>query len=175
MPRADEVWGDEPSEVEAEETVEEIFEEYPEVARRWHDHPAFVPFKAVARFIGRNGKRIAVTVAGFAILLAGVALLVLPGPGWLLIFIGLGILSTEYVWAERLLKKAKERVTAAKDAVLRKGSNDKGPEAPVEEPPKVVTAPDAGALPTGPEHEVSATEGSEAQEPETELPRSAQG
>lgn len=127
MPLRDEAWGDEPHEIDAEATVEEILEEYPDVARRWHDHPAFVPFKAIARFIGRNGKRIAVTIAGFAVILAGIALLVLPGPGWLLIFIGLGILSTEYVWAERLLKKAKEKVVAAKDAVLRTGQE------PVEE------------------------------------------
>ena len=74
--------------------------------------------KAVGRFIGRNGQRIAVTVAGFAVLLAGVALLVLPGPGWLLIFVGLGILSTEYMWARRLLDTAKQKAEQAKNAVI---------------------------------------------------------
>jgi hypothetical protein len=116
----DDVWGDEKSELDAEAVVEEFDEEHPEAGRRWYEHPAAVPFTAVARFIGRNGKRIAVTIAGFAVLLAGVALLVLPGPGWLLIFVGLGILSTEYVWARKLLVKAKEKAEQAKDAVLRK-------------------------------------------------------
>ena len=99
----------------------------PEAARRWHEHPAFVPVKVVARFIQRSGKRIAVTVAGFAVLLAGIALLVLPGPGWLLIFIGLTILATQYMWAERLLTAAKRKAEQAKDVVLRKKNRDDTP------------------------------------------------
>ena len=114
------VWGDDPEEVDASETVAELEVVEPEAASRWHDHPAFVPVKAVARFIQRNGKRVAVTIAGFAVLLAGIALLVLPGPGWLLIFIGLTILATEYVWAQRLLNAAKRKAEQAKAAVLRK-------------------------------------------------------
>ncbi len=114
------VWGDDPEEADASETVAELEVVEPEAARRWHDHPAFVPLKAVARFIQRSGKRVAVTIAGFAVLLAGIALLVLPGPGWLLIFIGLTILATEYVWAQRLLNAAKRKAEQAKDAVLRK-------------------------------------------------------
>ena len=114
------VWGDDPEEVDASETVAELEVVQPEAARRWHEHPAFVPIKAVAHYIQRSGKRIAVTIAGFAVLLAGIALLVLPGPGWLLIFIGLTILATEYVWAERLLKAAKRKAEQAKDVVLRK-------------------------------------------------------
>ena len=80
--RRRDVWGDDPEEVDASEIVAELEVVEPEAARRWHEHPAFVPFKVVARFIQRSGKRIAVTVAGgFAVLLAGIALLVLPGPG----------------------------------------------------------------------------------------------
>ena len=44
----------------------------------------------------------------------------LPGPGWLFIFLGLGVLATEYVWAERLLKTAKRKAEQAKDKVFRK-------------------------------------------------------
>ncbi len=119
-PHRRDVWGDDPEEVDASETVAELEVVVPEAARRWHEHPAFVPIKVVGRFIQRSGKRIAVTIAGFAVLLAGIALLVLPGPGWLLIFIGLTILATEYVWAERLLKTAKRKAGQARDAVLRK-------------------------------------------------------
>jgi uncharacterized protein (TIGR02611 family) len=115
-----ETWGDEPEEVDASAVVERLETAFPDAARRWHDHPVFVPVKAVGMFIKRSGKRIAVTVAGGAVLLAGIALLVLPGPGWLLIFIGLGILATEYVWAERLLKAAKRKAEQAKDKVFRK-------------------------------------------------------
>jgi uncharacterized protein (TIGR02611 family) len=127
--RRRDVWGDDPEEVDASETVAELEVIEPEAARRWHDHPAFVPLKAVARFIQRSGKRVAVTIAGFAVLLAGIALLVLPGPGWLLIFIGLAILATEYVWAERLLTAAKRKAEQAKDVVLRKKNRDEPPSA----------------------------------------------
>jgi uncharacterized protein (TIGR02611 family) len=120
----DEVWGDEPQEVDASEVVEEM-ESRPDLARRWHDHPTVVPFKVVAGFIARNGKRVAVTIAGFAVMLAGVALLVLPGPGLLVIIAGLAILATEYVWAQRLLRIAKEKANQAKDAVFKKKEGEK--------------------------------------------------
>ena len=115
------VWGDDPEERDASETVAEISALEPEVARRWHDHPAIVPIKAVLLFIAHNGKRIFVTIAGLVVLLVGIAGLILPVlPGWALIFVGLGILATEYVWAQRLLRIAKEKASAAKDKVLRK-------------------------------------------------------
>jgi uncharacterized protein (TIGR02611 family) len=121
--RHPDVWGDDPEEVDASEVVEEIEAQFPGTARAWHEHPVFVPFKAVGMFVRRSGKRIAITVAGVAVMLVGVAGLVLPFlPGWLLIFVGLGILATEYVWAERLLKAAKRRAVQAKDAVLRKNA-----------------------------------------------------
>ena len=97
-PHRHDVWGDDPEEADASAVVEELLAD-PGTARRWHDHPSIVWIKAVGRFIGRNGKRVGITIAGFAVILAGIALLVLPGPGWLLIFAGLAILSTEYVWA----------------------------------------------------------------------------
>jgi uncharacterized protein (TIGR02611 family) len=128
-PFRDEVWGDEPQEIDASEVVEGLETARPELARRWYDHPTVVPFKVVARFIARNGKRVAVTIAGFAVLLAGVAMLVLPGPGIVVILAGLAILGTEYVWAQRLLRIAKEKASQAKDAVLRKNKEaDSGSE-----------------------------------------------
>jgi uncharacterized protein (TIGR02611 family) len=117
-----EVWGDDPEEIAASRVVEE-FAGDEEIQRRWHDHAAFAPIKVVVRFIRESGKRIAVSVAGFTVLALGVAMLVLPGPGLVLILVGLGILSSEYVWAQRLLRKAKEKAEQAKDAVLRR-SND---------------------------------------------------
>jgi uncharacterized protein (TIGR02611 family) len=122
--REREVWGDDPEEVDASAVVEEISEEFPHAEHRWHDHPAVAPFKAVALFIKRSGKRIAVTIVGFAVLLAGVAMLVLPGPGIAVIIAGLAILATEYVWAERMLAEAKRRAMQAKDKVTRKKSSE---------------------------------------------------
>jgi putative transmembrane protein PGPGW len=120
-PHRHDVWGDDPEERDASEIVAEIAAIEPETSRRWHDHPAVVPIKAVLLFIAHNGKRIFVTIAGVIVLLVGIAGLVLPVlPGWALIFVGLGILATEYVWAQRLLRIAKEKASAAKDKVLRK-------------------------------------------------------
>ena len=123
-PFRDEAWGDEVSEVDASELVEEMETTQPYLARRWHDHPTFVPFKILARFIGRNGKRVAVTIAGFAVVLAGLAMLILPGPGIVVILAGLAILATEYVWAQRLLRIAKEKANQAKGVILRKKAKE---------------------------------------------------
>jgi uncharacterized protein (TIGR02611 family) len=54
--------------------------------------------------------RSAVALIGLAIVVAGLLLLPLPGPGWLIIFAGLGLLASEFSWARRLLDFAKERV-----------------------------------------------------------------
>jgi len=53
--------------------------------------------------------RLAVLVVGCSVVLAGVAMLVLPGPGWAAIFVGLAILGTEYHWARRLLVWGRNR------------------------------------------------------------------
>lgn len=113
------VWGDDPEERDASATYEG-FRDDAEVKAEWEDRVPLAPLAVVWDFIRRNSKRVAVTIAGFAVLLAGVAMLVLPGPGLLVIIAGLGILSTEYVWAQRMLATAKRKAEEAKDAVLRK-------------------------------------------------------
>jgi len=57
--------------------------------------------------------RVVVTVMGVAILLVGVSMLVLPGPGWAVIFLGLAVLATEYAWAHRLLVVTKDKAQGA--------------------------------------------------------------
>ena len=52
-------------------------------------------------------KRVIVSVVGATVLLIGVALLVLPGPAFVVIPVGLAILATEYAWARRWLRKAR--------------------------------------------------------------------
>ena len=46
-------------------------------------------------------RRLAVAAGGSLTVLVGVALLVLPGPGWAVIFAGLALLGTEFGWARR--------------------------------------------------------------------------
>jgi uncharacterized protein (TIGR02611 family) len=56
-------------------------------------------------------------VAGFTLLLAGVVMIVTPGPGWLVIFLGLGLLAAEFVWARRLMDRMKRESDRVRDAV----------------------------------------------------------
>lgn len=47
--------------------------------------------------------KVVVTVLGILIVVVGLILVPLPGPGWLIVFIGLTLLGSEYHWARRLL------------------------------------------------------------------------
>lgn len=55
----------------------------------------------------RAAKRIVVAVIGGTVTLMGIALIVLPGPAFIVLPIGLSILATEFVWARRWLDKAR--------------------------------------------------------------------
>jgi uncharacterized protein (TIGR02611 family) len=59
----------------------------------------------------KQAKRLIVAVVGFTMLLAGVAMIVLPGPAFIVIPLGLAILATEFVWARNLLKKVKDKIS----------------------------------------------------------------
>jgi len=76
------------------------------------------------RFVARNrgleiAYRVIIAIIGFAIVLTGLALIPLPGPGWLIVFGGLAVLSTEFVWADRLLRFARSKVQGWTEWVLR--------------------------------------------------------
>ncbi|OGL03487.1 MAG: hypothetical protein A3E31_08125 [Candidatus Rokubacteria bacterium RIFCSPHIGHO2_12_FULL_73_22] len=58
----------------------------------------------------RRARRLVVAVIGGTVLALGVAMLVLPGPAFVVIPLGLAILATEFVWARRLLKRVREQV-----------------------------------------------------------------
>jgi uncharacterized protein (TIGR02611 family) len=47
---------------------------------------------------------------GFLLLAAGIAMIALPGPGWLTIFAALAILAGEFLWARKLLDRLKSQV-----------------------------------------------------------------
>jgi hypothetical protein len=51
--------------------------------------------------IGNAGKKLVLQIAGWFLVLVGLAALVLPGPGVLALFAGMAILATQYEWAER--------------------------------------------------------------------------
>lgn len=58
--------------------------------------------------------KVVVTLVGTLVLLAGVVMIFTPGQGILAIILGLAILSTEYAWAERWLRKARDKAAEAK-------------------------------------------------------------
>jgi tellurite resistance protein TerC len=57
----------------------------------------------------RVARRIGVAVVGSAVLGVGLVLLVTPGPAFVVIPVGLGILALEFEWAARWLGKIKDR------------------------------------------------------------------
>ncbi len=67
----------------------------------------------------RQTKRAAKVAGGFALLLAGLVMLVTPGPGWAAIALGLALLATEFRWARRLLNRVKQRAVQLRDSVRR--------------------------------------------------------
>jgi uncharacterized protein (TIGR02611 family) len=62
-------------------------------------------------------------VAGFTLLLAGVVMIVTPGPGWLVIFLGLSLLAAEFIWARRLMDRMKRQGDRVREAVWPAGKN----------------------------------------------------
>jgi hypothetical protein len=67
---------------------------------------------------GAVAKRLVLETLGWLLVVAGVAALVLPGPGLLGIFAGLALLSQQYEWAERRLEPVKARaLQAAEESV----------------------------------------------------------
>lgn len=67
----------------------------------------------------RHVYRILVGVIGLAVTIGGLALVPLPGPGWLIVFVGLAILASEFEWAQRLLDFGRDRLRAWTQWMLR--------------------------------------------------------
>jgi uncharacterized protein (TIGR02611 family) len=77
-------------------------------------------WKKFRRFFRLNGlspglKRVVVAIVGATVVFAGLAMIVLPGPALLMIPLGLGILATEFAWARRCLRKARDWVKSARN------------------------------------------------------------
>lgn len=71
--------------------------------------------------------RLAFGVLGFAVLIAGIVLSLpfVPGPGLLLIAIGLGMLALEFAWAERLLERVLNQLEEAGERAARASGRQK--------------------------------------------------
>ncbi|MEV6108378.1 TIGR02611 family protein [Streptomyces sp. NPDC051940] len=62
--------------------------------------------------------QVGVFVVGLAIVALGVVMLPLPGPGWVVIFLGMAVWATEFVWAQVVLHWTKRKVTEAAQRAL---------------------------------------------------------
>jgi uncharacterized protein (TIGR02611 family) len=72
------------------------------------------------RHLGRSRfYRVPFALLGFTVVLVGVAMLVLPGPGLLVIAAGLAMLALEFAWAERVLERTLDRMTETSTRVRR--------------------------------------------------------
>lgn len=91
----------------------------PGPVQRWIDKFWRLRSRAQRGPIGRLAWKIAVFVLGLLIIVTGIILLPLPGPGWLIIFAGLGIWATEFAWAGRLLEWTKLKVRAVTGWMMR--------------------------------------------------------
>jgi len=65
----------------------------------------------------KQAKKLIISVIGFTVLLIGLAMVVLPGPAFIVIPIGLGILATEFIWAKKLLDRVKSSASNVKEWV----------------------------------------------------------
>jgi uncharacterized protein (TIGR02611 family) len=116
--------------VEAEETVAELVAADEADAELARTDPA-APHKHQSRFLERMADRrvrhlergylyrVSFAAGGFCVLAAGLAMLVLPGPGLLVTAIGLAMLALEFAWAERMLVRVVHRLEQAKDQTRR--------------------------------------------------------
>jgi len=57
----------------------------------------------------RQARRAIIAIVGLTLVVLGAVMILTPGPGWLVIFVGLSVLAVEFVWARRLLKRFTEK------------------------------------------------------------------
>src|SRR5262249_39200277 len=81
-------------------------------------HPLFATY--------RIARRIAIGIVGGSVLIVGILMIVLPGPAFVVIPVGLGILSLEFAWARSWLKKARAKAEELAKAVSAKAAAARG-------------------------------------------------
>jgi len=71
------------------------------------------------QFIYRHAKKVIVLVFGVTIILLGLLTIPFPGPGPapILIFFGLGVLATEFLWARSLMRRSKQFMAYGADHI----------------------------------------------------------
>lgn len=77
----------------------------------------------------RTARKVVVAILGVSLLVVGVAMIVLPGPAFVVIPMGLGVLSLEFAWARRWLRRARAmaRRAASATGLSQRKSSREGP------------------------------------------------
>ena len=68
-------------------------------------------FKRAVNFTYKTGRRFVVAVVGVTVLLIGVVMIITPGPAFIVIPVGLAILSIEFAWARYWLKRLRAAIS----------------------------------------------------------------
>lgn len=68
---------------------------------------------------GHHVWRIGIAVVGLAVVITGIVLLILPGPGWLVIFLGFAIWATEFAWADAVATFVRRQITRCSSWIRR--------------------------------------------------------
>lgn len=68
-------------------------------------------FGRLARITYKAARRIVIGIVGATVLLIGVVMIVFPGPAFVVIPLGLAILSLEFAWARNWLRKVRETIS----------------------------------------------------------------
>jgi uncharacterized protein (TIGR02611 family) len=79
--------------------------ERPRILRRWARWRDRLRNRPAAELV----YRVVVAVVGLAVLAVGIVAIPYPGPGWAIVFLGLGILATEFRWAQLVLHWVRAR------------------------------------------------------------------
>ncbi|MFJ4916442.1 TIGR02611 family protein [Streptomyces sp. NPDC088726] len=93
------------------DVARDVAEEGPELGSR---APGFIKASRALHLSWQVG----VFLVGLAVVVAGIIMLPLPGPGWLVIFGGMAIWATEFVWAQLVLRWTRRKVTEAAKRAL---------------------------------------------------------
>ena len=84
----------------------------PRKAGTWRDRTGLLLRAIRANPTGRLALRVVIGVLGGVVVLVGLTLIPLPGPGWLIVLLGLGIWAIEFVWARHLLAFTRNKIKA---------------------------------------------------------------
>jgi len=79
-------------------------------------HPLYRTYKVA--------KRVAIGIVGGSVLVVGIAMIVLPGPAFIVIPAALGILAIEFAWARSWLRKIRDKAQSMAGVGARRANDD---------------------------------------------------